>query len=203
VWLHDRRALTLAKERLGPVLPDAPSEEPKGDWRELPLIKSRLAGGYCLRTAAQGVCAYTNICEHCPNYRSEPAMLTVLSTQRTDAKALAEDAERRGWNDEARRHRARQPSRRDHRQRPRRMTSRIHTSGFSPKKIAINRRRTSMKSRPRNGVSTDWPVNLGRGSLRRPRVAPPARATQRASSMLAARAGRPARLRIRGACRSQ
>jgi integrase len=100
------RALTLAKERLGPVLPNAPSEEPKGDWRELPLIKSRLAGGYCLRTAAQGVCAYTNVCEHCPNYRSEPAMLAILSTQRTDAKALAEDAERRGWNDEARRHTA-------------------------------------------------------------------------------------------------
>jgi hypothetical protein len=33
-------------------------------------------------------------------------MLAVLSTQRTDAKALAEDAERRGWNDEARRHTA-------------------------------------------------------------------------------------------------
>ena len=100
------RALTLAKERLGPVLPDAPTAEPVGDWRELPLIKSRLAGGYCLRTAAQGVCAYTNICEHCPNFRSEPAILAVLSTQRTDAKALAEDAERRGWNDEASRHTA-------------------------------------------------------------------------------------------------
>jgi integrase len=100
------RALTLAKQRLGPVLPDAPTAEPASDWRELPLIKSRLASGYCLRTAAQGVCAYTNICEHCPNFRSEPAMLAVLSAQRTDAKALAEDAERRGWNDEARRHTA-------------------------------------------------------------------------------------------------
>ena len=100
------RALTLAKERLGPVLPDAANTEQAGEWRELPLIKSRLAGGYCLRTAAQGVCAYTNVCEHCPNFRSEPAMLAVLSAQRTDAKALAEDAERRGWNDEARRHAA-------------------------------------------------------------------------------------------------
>lgn len=60
------RALTLAKERLGPVLPDTPTAAPDGDWREVPLIKSRMAGGYCLRTAAQGVCAYTNICEHCP-----------------------------------------------------------------------------------------------------------------------------------------
>lgn len=98
------RALTQAKQHLGPVLPDAPASEPHGDWRDQPLIKARLAGGYCLRTATQGVCAYTNICEHCPNYRSEPAMLAVLSAQRVDAQALADDAERRGWNDEARRH---------------------------------------------------------------------------------------------------
>lgn len=100
------RALALAKERLGPVLPSAPTHAPDGDWRELPLIKSRLAGGYCLRTAAQGVCAYTNICEHCPNFRSEPAMLAVLSAQRVDAQQLAEDAQDRGWTDEATRHAA-------------------------------------------------------------------------------------------------
>lgn len=95
------RALTLAKERLGPVLPAAPTEAPPENWRELPLLKSRLAGGYCLRTAAQGVCPYTNICEHCPNFRSEPALLAVLAAQRTDAEALAADAERRGWGEEA------------------------------------------------------------------------------------------------------
>jgi integrase len=100
------RALTLAKERLGPVLPEAPTGDPDSNWRELPLIKSRMAGGYCLRTAAQGVCAYTNICEHCPNYRSEPALLAVLSAQHIDAQALADDAQQRGWNDEARRHTA-------------------------------------------------------------------------------------------------
>jgi hypothetical protein len=33
-------------------------------------------------------------------------MLAVLSAQRVDAQALAEDAERHGWNDEARRHTA-------------------------------------------------------------------------------------------------
>jgi hypothetical protein len=95
------RALALAKERLGPVLPGAPTQAPDGDWRELPLIKSRLAGGYCLRTAAQGVCAYTNICEHCPNFRSEPGMLGVLSAQRVDAQQLADDAQRRGWTNES------------------------------------------------------------------------------------------------------
>ena len=100
------RALALAKERLGPVLPEAPAFEPQGNWRDLPLIKSRLAGGYCIRTAAQGVCAYTNICEHCPNFRSERALLAVLSAQRADAEALAADAERRGWLEETKRHRA-------------------------------------------------------------------------------------------------
>lgn len=97
------RALTLAKQRLGP-LPQPATHAPDGDWRELPLIKSRMAGGYCLRTAAQGLCAYTNICEHCPNYRSEPSMLAVLSAQRVDAQTLADDARQRGWDDEATRH---------------------------------------------------------------------------------------------------
>jgi integrase len=100
------RALTLAKERLGPVLPEAPTDAPEGNWRELPLIKSRLAGGYCLRTAAQGACPYTNICEHCPNFRSERSFLPILAAQRADAEALAADAQRRGWGEEATRHRA-------------------------------------------------------------------------------------------------
>jgi hypothetical protein len=97
------RALTLAKQRLGP-LPQPTNHTHDRDWRELPLIKSRLAGGYCLRTAAQGVCSYTNVCEHCPNFRSEPGMLAVLSAQRADASQLAQDAAQRGWNDEAERH---------------------------------------------------------------------------------------------------
>ncbi len=99
------RALALAKERMGPVLPAASTPAPMGNWRELPLIKARLAGGYCLRTAAQGACAYANICEHCPNFRSEATFLPILATQRADAEALAVDAERRGWGDEAARHR--------------------------------------------------------------------------------------------------
>ncbi|MGO9976688.1 MAG: hypothetical protein ACLP01_28560 [Solirubrobacteraceae bacterium] len=76
------------------------------DWKEQPLTKARMACGCCLRSAPQGVCAYGNICEHCPGYRSEPALLAVLSARRVDGQALAEDAQRRGWNDEARRHTA-------------------------------------------------------------------------------------------------
>jgi len=101
------RALALAKQRMGPVLPEAsPVElELQTDWRQAPLVKARLAGGYCLRTAAQGVCPYTNVCEHCPNFRSDTTFLPVLATQRIDAEALARDAEQRGWEQEAARHR--------------------------------------------------------------------------------------------------
>ena len=71
----------------------------------MPVIKARLAGGYCLRTPAQGACPYANICEHCPNFRSERTFWPILATQRADTQALAADAEARGWGDEAARHR--------------------------------------------------------------------------------------------------
>jgi integrase len=104
------RALDLAKAQLGPVLPGERTPLPlaaitSGNWRDAPLIKSRLAGGYCLRTATQGPCAYANICEHCPNFRSETSFLPVLQLQRADAETLAADAAARGWGDEATRHR--------------------------------------------------------------------------------------------------
>ena len=105
-----QRALTLAKAQLGPVLPADRTQLPVaaitgGNWRDAPLIKARLAGGYCLRAAAQGPCAYANICEHCPNFRSDAGFLPVLQLQRADAEALAADAEARGWGEEAARHR--------------------------------------------------------------------------------------------------
>jgi len=113
------RALTQAKAQLGPVPlaggpPAADSSTRQlplvaitggADWKDTPTIKSRLAGGFCLRAPAQGSCAYANICEHCPNFRTGPGFLAVLSTQRVDAQALAADAEARGWADEAERHR--------------------------------------------------------------------------------------------------
>jgi hypothetical protein len=99
------RALALAKTRLGPILPEAVPVELNTDWRQAPLIKARLAGGYCLRTAAQGACAYANICEFCPNFRSDATFLAVIGAQRADAEGLAADAEARGWGEEAARHR--------------------------------------------------------------------------------------------------
>ena len=74
------------------------------DWKDTPLLKSRMAGGFCLRAPAQGACTYANICEHCPSYRAEPSSLPILAAQRIDAEALAHDAENRGWISEAKRH---------------------------------------------------------------------------------------------------
>ena len=106
------RALDLAKSHIGP-LTVAPAGRPGlplfdvssgGDWKDTPTLKSRLAGGFCLRAPAQGACPYANICEHCPSFRSDSTHLPVLAAQRQDAQALAADAEARGWIDEADRH---------------------------------------------------------------------------------------------------
>ncbi|MBU6422859.1 MAG: site-specific integrase, partial [Chloroflexi bacterium] len=99
------RALTLAKERLGPILPESSPLPTKGDWRDAPLVKARLAGGFCVRAPAQGACPYANICEHCPAFHTDATYLPVLAAQRVDAERLAADAEQRGWTAEAERHR--------------------------------------------------------------------------------------------------
>jgi integrase len=99
------RALTLAKQRMSGVLPEAAPVKLHTDWRQAPAIKARLAGGYCVRAEAQGACAYANICEHCPNFRTDASHLAVLAAQRVDAEALAADAAARGWVTEADRHR--------------------------------------------------------------------------------------------------
>jgi integrase len=106
------RALAQAKTILTVPSPAGRSMLPvtditggNADWKNTPLIKSRLAGGYCLRTAAQGSCAYANICEHCPSFRTGAAFLPVLTAQRADTEALLADAEARGWGEEAARHR--------------------------------------------------------------------------------------------------
>jgi integrase len=104
------RALTLAKQRLG-TMPAGRTSLPLAgitggaEWKDSPAIKSRLAGGFCLRAPAQGACPYANICEHCPNFRTDAGYLPVLAAQKADAEQLAEDAQARGWISEADRHR--------------------------------------------------------------------------------------------------
>lgn len=104
------RALAAAKAHLGTL----PTEPPQGrvslpivdgDWKHAPAVKARLAGGFCIRAQVQGPCAYANICEHCPNFRTDTGYLPVLAAQRADTEALARDAEARGWTGEAERHR--------------------------------------------------------------------------------------------------
>lgn len=103
------RALELAKTQARTPSPgriSLPLTDITGgaDWKDTPLLKSRLAGGFCLRAPAQGACAYANICEHCPSFHTEPSSLPILAAQRVDAQALAKDAEQRGWITEAERH---------------------------------------------------------------------------------------------------
>ena len=105
------RALTQAKAQLGVMPPPAPTRRRSlpllpadQDWREAPGVKARLAGGYCVRAPAQGACPYANICEHCPSFHTDSTHLAVLAAQRIDTQALAADAEKRGWIDEADRH---------------------------------------------------------------------------------------------------
>lgn len=109
------RALALAKTRIGPIDPPRRGTIPvtatnicghNDDWRNAPAIKARLAGGHCLRAPSQGACPYANICEHCPNLRTDAASIAVLAAQRIDTEALAADAEQRGWITEADRHRS-------------------------------------------------------------------------------------------------
>jgi integrase len=102
------RALTLARTRIG-TLP-APAGPPRagvtgGAWKDTPAIKTRLAGGYCLRAPAQGACPHANICEHCPAFLTDATCLPALEDQRADTRDLAADAEARGWDSEATRHR--------------------------------------------------------------------------------------------------
>ncbi len=113
------RALHLTKDRIGAIPTSTGRVElpitggscandtcsSGDDWRETPLIKARLAGGYCLRVPAQGACPYANICEHCPSFRTEASTIAVLSAQRVDTEALLGDAQNRGWIDEVDRHR--------------------------------------------------------------------------------------------------
>jgi integrase len=103
------RALTAAKDQLGSLPAGPPGGRTvlpvlDGDWKTAPAVKARLAGGFCVRAQVQGPCAYANICEHCPNFRTDTSYLPVLMAQRADTETLARDAEARGWVSEAERH---------------------------------------------------------------------------------------------------
>jgi hypothetical protein len=72
------RALNLAKQQAH-TRATGRTSLPLRDIRDItggrpeghPLLKSRMAGGFCLRAPAQGACAYVNICEHCPSFHPD------------------------------------------------------------------------------------------------------------------------------------
>lgn len=104
------RALTLAKHSLT-ACPGASTVSVADltggpDWKTSPLIKTRLAGGFCLRATSQGPCAHANICENCPSFHTEPANVATLTAQRGDTQTLAADATARGWDNETARQQA-------------------------------------------------------------------------------------------------
>ena len=90
--------------------PEARGVSPKAD-REGSAVnllpKKRAATqrlGHCLRAPVQGSCPYANICEHCPSFHTTSDYIPVLTQQREDATALADDATGRGWDSETERH---------------------------------------------------------------------------------------------------
>src|SRR5699024_12881964 len=65
------RALDLAKQQVHTPVPgrfSLPITDITGgkDWKDTPLLKSRMAGTYCLQAPAHGACSYDNISQHCP-----------------------------------------------------------------------------------------------------------------------------------------
>ena len=99
------RALDLVKTSIGPLPAQRVPVTGDDNWRDAPLIKTRLAAGYCLRAPAQGSCSYANICEYCPSFHVDASSVAALYAQRVDTVALVADADGRGWSSEADRHR--------------------------------------------------------------------------------------------------
>ncbi|MGH9092126.1 MAG: tyrosine-type recombinase/integrase, partial [Acidimicrobiales bacterium] len=76
----------------------------KVDWLHAEMLKTRLAHGFCSRETVAGACAYANICEQCDNFVPDPDRAQLLNEQLDDVRALRDDANARGWTDEAARH---------------------------------------------------------------------------------------------------
>jgi hypothetical protein len=76
----------------------------KIDWLHSEMLKTRVAHGFCSRDPVADACAYANICEQCDNFVPDPERVDILAAQRDDIRDLRDDAEQRGWTDEAARH---------------------------------------------------------------------------------------------------
>ena len=92
------RALPIATINRTPVVPDRIA------WLREEMLKTRVAHGYCALPAQAGACPYANICEQCDNFMPAPEFTPVLEDQLDDVRILRDDANNRGWADEAARH---------------------------------------------------------------------------------------------------
>jgi len=79
---YERASPTWPKSRLGQTAHRTYSASPSPatvTGADAPAIKARLRGWLLLRAPAQGSCPYANICEHCPNFRTDAASVSILS----------------------------------------------------------------------------------------------------------------------------
>lgn len=76
----------------------------KIDWLHNEMLKTRVAHGFCSRDPVAGACPYANVCEQCDNFVPDPDQRHVITNQLDDIRVLHDDAEQRGWTDEAARH---------------------------------------------------------------------------------------------------
>ncbi len=93
-----RRQFTLTPAGK-PIIPD------KVTWLNSEVLKTRVAHGYCSRHEAAAACPYANICETCDNFVTGPEFSDAIRDQLTDVRNLQADAQSRGWDSEAARHR--------------------------------------------------------------------------------------------------
>jgi hypothetical protein len=73
-------------------------------WLTAEMLKTRVAHGFCAREPAAEACPYANVCETCPNFVTTTAFAPAIENQLADIRELREDAKRRGWTAEVRRH---------------------------------------------------------------------------------------------------
>jgi integrase len=96
--VNGRRSLFTIPAGSGRAIPS------KVDWLRTEMLKTRVAHGFCSRDPIAGACPYANICEQCDNFVPDPERAGVLAAQRDDIRLLRDDADQRGWTDEAARH---------------------------------------------------------------------------------------------------
>ncbi|MGH3966128.1 MAG: hypothetical protein ACRDRY_23240 [Pseudonocardiaceae bacterium] len=93
-----------ARQQLPLVINNRPVVPDRISWLRTEMLKTRVAHGYCSRHLAADACPYANICEQCDNFTTSTEFTPQLQAQLTDAIALRDDAQARGWDSEVARH---------------------------------------------------------------------------------------------------